>query len=397
MAPANALPSIAQTITEQLDGEIYFEVGPLLEENWTGIPVAAAGLARELLTALPDRLRFFLGCEELAPQCVTDALDRETGTFLHHQFHQGQATIGPIHRSSPSKTTIGIYPSTKSSRRLFDVECNIIHDVSTLITPHFHSLENVLHHAEFLQDDIDSNDVTICVSQATATDLQAYLGVPADRLIATHNGVSWNAQHIARAEDEINFGIVEPYFLILGTREPRKNLALVIELLDAFPELMNAHRFIFTGRLGWLQENQAIPSGLMSAISSGRIHFTGFISESDKCKLLMAADATIYPSFFEGFGLPVIESLSVGTPCIASCSSSIPEIGGPFCRYFDPYSVLDLYRSIEEFKTKRLGQNREFRADCRRSVASFTWSKMAFDILTALEPPIRRLACPGQP
>jgi glycosyltransferase involved in cell wall biosynthesis len=103
----------------------------------------------------------------------------------------------------------------------------------------------------------------------------------------------------------------------------------------------------------------------------------------------MGAEAMIFPSLFEGFGLPVIESLSVGTPCIASCSSSIPEVGGEFCTYFDPHSVLDLHRAIGEFKRQRPKRNQAFRTACIESVARFSWTRSALAILGALEPVIR--------
>jgi glycosyltransferase involved in cell wall biosynthesis len=103
----------------------------------------------------------------------------------------------------------------------------------------------------------------------------------------------------------------------------------------------------------------------------------------------MAAHASIYPSFFEGFGLPVIESLSVGTPCIASCSSSLPEIGGPNCHYFDPYSVIDLYRALTEFQRNHPKRDPAFARACRGSVAGFNWPNMAHGMLRRIEREIR--------
>ncbi len=380
-----ALERIAGRLADELGCEVFFDIRPLFDEQWTGIPVVAASLVQVLITVFGGKLRFFTGQDEVKPAAVYDALARSTGLFLEYEFHHGDARLGPIRRT-PGKRTIGLYPSAKSSRRVFDYECSIIHDISTLITPQFHTLGNIAYHMEFLADDIASNAVTACISQATARDLVDYLGVQAEKLVVAYNGVSWRPRDLLIAQGAVDPDAMEPFFLILGTREPRKNISLVVELLTMFPELLASHRFVFTGKIGWLQENQSIPPSLLDAVKSGRILFTGFLPDTEKCKLVMAAEAMIFPSLFEGFGLPVIESLSVGTPCIASCSSSIPEIGGEFCTYFDPYSVLDLRRAITEFENGRPKRTQAFRDACIASVARFTWSRSALEILGALEP-----------
>jgi len=384
-----SLRQVARRLTLDLNGEIFVDVGPLFDDSWTGIPVVTAQLARALLEALGDRLKFFVGLDQVNPDTVADALERSTGTSLIYEFHNLRSGWEPVRRSAPDKLTIGVYASVKSSRRVFDYECSIVHDLTTLITPQFHTLENIAHHMEVIIGDINSNAVTACVSESTARDLADYFGVAKDRLVVAYNGVSWRPQDLMTATNEVDIDAVEPFFLILGTREPRKNIALIFELLSIFPELLGSHRWVITGKVGWLQENNVVPASLLGAIKSGRIFFTDFISDAEKCKLLMAADASIYPSFLEGFGLPIVESLSVGTPCIASCSSSIPEVGGEFCTYFDPYSVLDLHRAVSQFLRENPKQNPEFRKSCIDSVARFTWRQMAANILVALESKIR--------
>jgi len=382
-----ALAQMAGRITA-LNCEMFFDVRPLFDEHWTGIPVVAASLARVLIGVFGPELRFFMGRDEVRQEAVYDALARSTGIFLEYEFYQGHARLGPVRRMG-QKRTIGLYPSAKSSRRVFDYECSIIHDVSTLITPQFHTLENIAYHMEFLAEDLASNAVTACVSQATARDVTDYLGVAPERLVVAYNGVSWRPEDLLVAHGDVDPDEMEPFFLILGTREPRKNISLIVELLTMFPAVLAEHRFVFTGKIGWLQENQSMPPSLLEAVEAGRILFTGFLPDAQKCKLAMAAEAMIFPSLFEGFGLPVIESLSVGTPCIASCSSSIPEIGGEFCTYFDPYSVRDLHRAIGAFKRARPQRGQAFRKACMDSVARFTWARAALAILGALEPVIR--------
>jgi hypothetical protein len=378
-----SLHAVAQRILGFHKCDVFIDVGPLLDEHWTGIPVAAAALTRVLRKAFDDQLRFVIGGDEIEPAAVHHALARSTGLFLSHDINQGHGRLGPARPAAPERPSIGLFPTVKSSRRIFDFECSIIHDISTLITPHFHTPENISYHMESLLEDLASNTVTACVSQATARDLIDYLGADPARLIIADNGLSWRPQDFQSALSDVDKSAVEPFFIILGTREPRKNIALIADLLQLFPELLDEHRFVVTGKQGWLQDGAEFPANLQGAMESGRLFFTGFLSDAEKCKLLMAADASIYPSFFEGFGLPVVESLSVGTACIASCSSSIPEVGGPFCSYFDPYSVLDLHRAILKFKQSRR-RDAAFRAACIESVARFTWVRTAHSILSAM-------------
>jgi glycosyltransferase involved in cell wall biosynthesis len=380
-----ALALVAERLVYDRGVEIFLDIRPLLDENWTGIPVVTAALAETLIASLGAKLRFFAGADEIAQAAVWDALARSTGAFLQHDYehHRAEARIGPIRPGAgPS---IGIFPSAKLNRGLFDYECSIIHDVSTLVTPQYHTTENIAYHMEALQADLATNAITACVSAATAADLTAYLGIAPEKLVVAHNGIAWRAQDIAIATAELEDELIEPYFLILGTREPRKNLGLVVELLNVFPELLSTHRFVITGKEGWLQDNLVLPPSVQEALKAEKIFVTGFISDAEKCKLLMAAQATIYPSFFEGFGLPLVESLSLGTPCIASCTSSLPEIGGPFCTYFDPYSVLDLHRAITAFKRTAKKRDAAQRQAAQESVEKYSWTAMALAILQALE------------
>ena len=105
--------------------------------------------------------------------------------------------------------------------------------------------------------------------------------------------------------------------------------------------------------MGWLEEQHLLPPKLEPALAAGKILFTGFVSDAVKYRLLAGAEATLYPSLFEGFGLPVLESLAAGTPCVASWSSSIPEVGGALCSYFDPFSAADMQRALREMLARR--------------------------------------------
>jgi hypothetical protein len=381
---ANPVDRVGRLL-DAADGHVYVDVSPLIEQQWTGIPVVAAGISRALVARLPARTRFFLDLQTVDSAFVHDALRRNTGLFLQRDIATGNATTGMLPALGASGPTIGLFPSVKRIRRAFDVECSIFHDLSTLVMPQFHTRATVEHHMAAMAADIESNDLIVAVSDASGEDLAAYFGVPEERIAIAPNGVSWPAWYEVAAANAFDAGGIEPYFLILGTREPRKNVLLVFELLERAPQLLATHRFVFAGRMGWLEEQHALPPSLEPAVASGRILFTGFVSDFQKYKLLAGAEATLYPSLFEGFGLPVLESLSAGTPCVASFSSSIPEVGGDLCCYFDPLSAEDFFRAIRDMKQKRVRERATLAQACRDRAAQFTWDVALARIFQRLE------------
>jgi glycosyltransferase involved in cell wall biosynthesis len=358
---------------------LYFDLSPLREAHWTGIPVVAAGFARALLDTLPRQTRFFSGYDVIAPAAVEDALRRNTGLYLDRAIDKGYAHAGKLPVFAGGGMGVGFFPSVKPLRGAFDVEVSVFHDLSTLTMPLMHVRGNVVHHMEAIMADLASDDLVVTVSEASRADLAAYLGVDPARMVAAPNGVSWPDGFDAAAANAAGAGPVEPYLLVLGTREPRKNIMKVFDLLEQDPALLKAHRVVFAGKMGWLEEQHALPRSLEPFVDSGRILFTGYVTEPQKYALLRHAQATLYPSLFEGFGLPVLESLSVGTPCVASWSSSIPEVGGDLCAYFDPLSAEDFGRAIRALLARR---GPALEAACRDHAARYTWRSALARVLT---------------
>jgi glycosyltransferase involved in cell wall biosynthesis len=364
----------------------FLEVAPLFDEQWTGIPAVAAGLARALTERYRDRTSFVIDGSIIDPALIDDALETSSGIYLARALSQGNAVVGPVKLGYRPVATVGLFPSTKRVRGLFDFECNIVHDISTLLTPQYHDLNNIDYHMETLAGDLATNTITACVSQATANDLTDYFGIDPANIVVAYNGCGWPDAYLHGAEGETAGAGLEPYILVLGTREPRKNLGLIWRMLEQSPSILETHRLFVTGRAGFFDVSEQIPASLKAAVDGGRIVLTGYVSEFEKCKLLMGAEVTIYPSWFEGFGLPVLESLRVGTPCIASFSSSLPEVGGNCCIYVDPFSVDDLTQAVRRIQIERPKQRPEFRDRCISFAQQFTWNKTLDQILTALQP-----------
>jgi glycosyltransferase involved in cell wall biosynthesis len=367
----------------------YIDATPLLDANWTGIPMVAAKFALRFLDYAPDHTEFFFENLLLDKELVRAALAANSGQELNARFRGEGSRRLELDRSGLS---VGFFPSVKRVRGFFDVEASISHDLSTLITPEFHTAANVDHHMRALIPDILTNDITLCVSDATRLDLLAYFGEGLGPLATVYNGVEWPEEFSVRYSGEVGQRPVERYVMILGTREPRKNIARIFEMLTLHPEVLEQMRFVFVGKTGWLQDKTKVPQVLADAEARGRIVFTGFVSEYDKYKLLRAAWLTLYPSFFEGFGLPVVESLSVGTPCLASFSSSLPEVGGPLLPYFDPLSASDLYAKLSALTALSPEEWDAIVTAGRDMAQRFTWDAAFASLIDQLAPIITRAA-----
>jgi glycosyltransferase involved in cell wall biosynthesis len=165
----------------------------------------------------------------------------------------------------------------------------------------------------------------ITVSEATKADLVSHYRTPLDKITVAHHGYD---ETLAPVRDPVRieaakarYAIAGDYFFYLGTLQPRKNLARVI---DAFASVESKANLILAGKRGWLYDDlfdQVRRLGLEK-----RVLFPGYVHEEDKAALLSGALAFVFPSLYEGFGLPVLEAQACGCPVITSTSSSLPEV-----------------------------------------------------------------------
>ena len=257
---------------------------------------------------------------------------------------------------------------------MFPIEGQIIHDLTTILTPQFHTEDTNRYHQEKFHGDLMSNDVTFCVSNSTAYDVNTFYPNLPGPVLVSHLGVDWGHvdESLRALEPE-----VEKYILVLGTLEPRKNVEVVLDLLAKQPHLARMYRFIFVGRVGWGDafEIQAEKRGLARLLQEKRIVKAGFVGETTKYLLLKFASAVIYPSLYEGFGLPVAEALSVGTPVVITASSSLPEVGRSFAHYFVPHDLTSLNEALSAaLRQGRVQQGRSGES-LSEWAAYFSWSR----------------------
>ncbi len=256
-----------------------------------------------------------------------------------------------------------------------------IHDLIFLRYPRYYSwFDRVTHYRKF-KAAAYSADVVIAISEQTKKDIVHFLKVSESKIQVVYQGChpAFKSE-IAREELNkiaIKHNLPERFILSVGTVEERKNLLSAVRAI-ADTEIP----LVVVGRE--TKYAQRVHRFLGRHKMQGRVHFLQNVSMTELAALYRLADVFVYPSFFEGFGIPVIEALFSGTATITSNRSSLPEAGGPHSLYVDPENVADLSAKI-----KFLWENpaeRERRAQLSSAfVQKFTDERIARSLMAVYE------------
>jgi glycosyltransferase involved in cell wall biosynthesis len=351
--------------------KVTIEIGPLFESQWTGIPVFTRRLVQSLLRHGGVELDFCFEMSRFPKAAVLQALTLGTGTFLREGFeHNGSTQYDLVDDLSHF-----LFPSCKGRFNLSRREASTIHDMSTLYMPENHEEANIAHHLDHLVEELATNDVVFCISEATRAALVAAYPSVASKTRIVYQHVDWPPEFemYERNLPPLKMG---RYAVVVGTIEPRKNLSLIIRAL-LLPEIERSGlKFIVIGKKGWLVDS--LLDGLTDA-ERGRLIFSGFVSEFVKYRLIKHAEFLIFPSLYEGFGIPALEAMSLGKPVLASLTSSFPEVVGDAGIFFDPLSPIDFAGALAEMADPRCLAELAPKAIAQN--ATFTWQRMAVPIV----------------
>lgn len=177
------------------------------------------------------------------------------------------------------------------------------------------------------------------------------------------------------------FKINNEYILYLGTLQPKKNLLGLIEAFKILTlQLPNTnYSLVISGKKGWLYNE--IFEKVKELKLEDKIIFTDFIGESEKPYLILGAKCFILPSFYEGFGIPVLEAMSLGVPVAISNTSSLPEVGGKAAFYFDPQKPQEIAETILRVVKLNFEERQKVATLGKRQAEKFSWEKCAKKVL----------------
>jgi glycosyltransferase involved in cell wall biosynthesis len=216
-------------------------------------------------------------------------------------------------------------------------------------------------------------DRLIAVSAATASDLVEHLAINQRRIHVVHEGRDPSFRVGPRSESRPE-DLPARYLLFVSTIEPRKN---VVGLLRAFRLVVDwgyEGDLLMVGRWGW--RTDAIRSELEASPVRERIRHIDYVDRTCLMRLYRHADALLYPSWLEGFGLPILEAMACGTPVVTSGQSSMPEVAGPAAVYVDPASPHGIASAVASLVADAPNRERLTRMGYER-VERFSWDRTA--------------------
>jgi len=256
-----------------------------------------------------------------------------------------------------------------------------IHDISPVVYPKWHPFSSTIAHRLLLKSILKKTSLILTNSYFSKSEIVRKYPFVENKIKVTHLGCSINLNQLTSKDLLAEILVRKPYFLYVGTLEPRKN---ILTLIKAFELYQSKHQqninLVLAGSWGW--KYKSIKAAIQQSPSKKDIICTGYISEAQKIQLIKNAKAFIYPSLYEGFGIPVIEAMRLGCPIICSNIDTLKEVAGDKAFYFNRIDALDLCNKMRI--VSNLINIDQKKALIRHS-EQFTWEETASKTISFIE------------
>jgi glycosyltransferase involved in cell wall biosynthesis len=238
----------------------------------------------------------------------------------------------------------------------------------------------------FIRQSVIRSNKIITISEFSRNEILNEYCVPFDKIVVTHLAVDRDDFKINHKTESMNtlvqFRINQPYILAFSSAYYNKNISRLIEaFLEAKKNNKIKHKLILIGHSPHPIDNEKYAK---LNLKNSDIIWTGYLNKQQVIDILKHADFLIFPSFYEGFGLPILEAMAVGIPVVCSKAASLPEVAGDAAVFFDPFSVKDIAVSIES-----VAINSPLRAKLKQkgfeNLKRFSWKKSAAETVSVYE------------
>jgi glycosyltransferase involved in cell wall biosynthesis len=329
---------------ENQEGPLYVEVGVLLARNLTGIGRFVARLVEALLRRTPLRLvatvteaqaragklspnltcGYELALDLAEPAGADDDLEAWARRLLRRPRCRHDARLA---RRCP-----GLFTLLRPAERHFRRELGILYDFTPMLLPWAHAAGTREHFGRFFARSAGRCDRAVAISQSTRGDAAWLCALPAEDVVVGYPGPSLCARNHASARPVERSRHV---ILVVSALEPRKNGRFLLDWFLQTDALGPGFELWWAGPRAWWATRDWLAK-MRRGGRRGRVKFLGMVPDARLCELYRRAAFTIYPSLYEGFGFPVLDSLLHGAPVVSSFHSSLQEFAGPGVFSFDP-------------------------------------------------------------
>ncbi len=259
----------------------------------------------------------------------------------------------------------------------------VIHDMTVFLYPELHVFSSAYLQRKLLPRILKKSNHIVTNSESTSRDVIKFFPFVKNKITSILLGKDESFKPQKSSEILKTYNIRQPYILFVGTLEPRKNVSTLIKAFDKFKkDTEKAHQLVLIGKKGW--KSKEIFRVINNSPYNNEIVSVGYAPKNELPVFYSEAEIFVYPSIYEGFGLPVLESMACGTPVITSEVSGMPEVGGSAVQYVNPNNVSDLAQLITKLCSeseirKKYGQMGISQA------AKFSWEKTAKEYITLFE------------
>lgn len=261
-----------------------------------------------------------------------------------------------------------------------------VHDLSLIINPSWGSIKNAIMQNLFTKASIRDADILIADSKSTKKDIERLCKVQSNKIKTIYLG---GVERYLNFDDKLvkatleKYNITNKFFYYVGTIEPRKNIGTIVKAFERVCNFYPNIQLVLSGGLGW--KYKPILELIEKSTVSKNIVRTGYISTVEKAILLNNAQAFVFPSHYEGFGIPVLEAMTQGTLVITARNSSLCEVGGDAAFYMENESDSDELEKLMETILSMPKEARIFRIEHGLQIAkAFSWdvcARKTMDIL----------------
>ena len=311
-------------------------------------------------------------------------LPRETNSFKYIVFKSKKlwTMLGLSKKIYKDKNNLDVFFSPTHYLPLFSVVPSVvsIFDLSYLKYPELFKKKDLYQLKIWGRYSIKRAKAVITISESSKNAIIEEYKLASDKVHVVYPGIKEliNNREINMTNLQKKYGIKKNFILFVGTIQPRKNIARMVEAISQIPEL----ELIVVGKKGWQYEG-ILDSPRKFGVEN-RVKFLEFVPDEELSELYKNAICFVLPSLYEGFGLPILEAMKYGCPVVTSNTSSLPEAGGDAALYFDPEDSSDIAEKI-----KKLLSDDKLREDMiekgYKQAKKFSWEKAAKETLHVLK------------